>query len=419
MSFFANKKFNRRTLLGGAAAFGAMHATQAYGSAFEQLRKNRLRQETDSGANSAAALDAIDSIEPIISLDTAYNLELAIQKFEQIVANGGFYEIDRSLFGLRAGMERTPVKKLKRYLISSGDLAADTRINNRFGSDTDEALRRFQARHGIVISGVVEEETLYNMTVPADIRLMQLRLNIQRVSAIAPTLSPSYALVNIPAAVIEAVQGAQVAQRHTAIVGRIDRPTPILSSRIHEINFNPYWHVPKSIIRRDLIKYMNDDPEYLTNYQIRIFDNSGNELAPTDIDWSTEEAVNYAFRQDPGAENSMGHVKINFHNPHAVYLHDTPSKTLFGENRRFHSSGCVRVEDVAKFVNWVLVSNGGWSQEAVEAVFASGERLDVSVAQPVPIKTAYITAWANRDGVVSFRDDVYDYDINGIVQFTS
>lgn len=106
---------------------------------------------------------------------------------------------------------------------------------------------------------------------------------------------------------------------------------------------NPYWTVPKSIIRKDLIKYMNEDPEYLTKFRIRVFDGNGNEPMPNQINWQTDEAVQYTFRQDPGAENSLGRCKIDFYNKHDVYLHDTPQKGLFGENARFYSSGCVRV----------------------------------------------------------------------------
>jgi murein L,D-transpeptidase YcbB/YkuD len=171
--------------------------------------------------------------------------------------------------------------------------------------------------------------------------------------------------------------------------------------------------VPKSIIQRDLIRYMNEDPEYLAKYNIRIFDGRGNEISPSQINWQTEEAVNYMFRQDPGAENSLGHCKINFYNPYDVYLHDTPLQSLFSEISRFHSSGCVRVEGVADLVRWILAHNEGWGPEAIQAVFASGERLDVDVAEPVNIHTTYISAWANRAGMVSFREDVYDFDKTG------
>ena len=222
-----------------------------------------------------------------------------------------------------------------------------------------------------------------------------------------------------PGPTIEAVEGGIVAQRHTAVVGRIDRPTPILDSKIQQINFNPYWHVPKSLIEKDLIKYMNDDPQYLTKFKIHIYDSKGNELQPTDIDWHTDEAVNYMFRQEPGAENSMGHCKINFPNKFDVYLHDTPSKSLFAENARFHSSGCVRVEGVDELVSWLLGPNGGWDETSVEAVFNSNERLDVNLKQPTPIHTTYVSAWANRNGIVSFRDDVYQFDSQGLINTTT
>lgn len=414
---------SRRTLLVGAAALGAstLFSSGVVAeelSIWEQMARNRILRDTNRGGNTAEALKAIDTNEPILSMDTAYNLELAIRKYETVVGQGGWDPLPREIFRLVAGNKRRAVMNLKRRFVQMGDMAADTRITDTFGSEMDVGLRTFQARHGLIVDGKVGEETFYALAVPAEVRLNQLRLNALRVGTLAASLPERYVLVNIPAAVIEAVDASQVAQRHTAVVGRIDRQTPILKSRIHEINFNPYWHVPKSIIRRDLIRYMNDDPNYLANYKIHIYNGAGQELSPSAIDWSTDDAVQYAFRQEPGAENSMGHVKINFHNPHAVYLHDTPGKSLFGENRRFHSSGCVRVENVDSFVAWILKTNGGWDEGAINAVFNSNERLDVPVSSPVPIYTGYITAWANRQGVVSFRDDVYEYDAQGRVDFS-
>lgn len=413
---------SRRQILRGLTALGATAAMPLLARADDEsvldiyARQQALKQ-TDRAGNTSEALESIDTYEPILSLDTAYNLQLAIMEYERIQSEGGWKQMSRQIHGLVAGNERNAVSSLRNRLAMVGDYAGKDTHSDVFDQDMDIAVRRFQARHGLQVSGKVDAETFYALNVPVDIRLIQLRLNELRVANLVETLSDRYVVVNIPAATIEAVEGGSVAQRHTAIVGRIDRQTPILVSKIHQINFNPYWHVPKSIIRRDLIKYMNEDPQYLTNYRIRIFDNAGAELNPTDIDWSTDEAVNYAFRQDPGAENSMGHVKINFHNKHAVYLHDTPSKSLFGENRRFHSSGCVRVEGVDTLVAWLLRSNEDWNEMAVDAVFNSGERLDVDIKTPVPIHTTYISAWANRQGTVSFRDDVYEYDKVGKVIF--
>ncbi|UJQ95654.1 L,D-transpeptidase family protein [Mariluticola halotolerans] len=404
------------TMLGATLAVPA--AARAQDSIFDTFARNRVLRNTDREGNTVAALDAIDTVEPILSVDTAHNLQLAIMQYEQIMAAGGWEQMPRDIFGLVAGVDRRSVSRLRDRLIMSGDVPAEQQSKKDiFDEYLDAGLRQFQARHGLLVSGKVDAETFFALNVPADYRLQQLRLNAMRVEAISAELSDRYVVVNIPAATIEAIDAGLVARRHTAVVGRIDRQTPILHSKVHEINFNPYWHVPKSIIRRDLIKYMNEDPNYLANYRIRIFDGGGNELSPTDIDWSTDDAVNYAFRQDPGGENSMGHVKINFYNKHNVYLHDTPTKSLFGENRRFHSSGCVRVEDVDALVAWLLRDNGDWDVTGVEAMFNSGERVDVAIKNPVPIHTTYISAWANRQGTVSFREDVYEYDKAGKVTF--
>ena len=379
-------------------------------------RESRMRN-VDTSGNTATARSLVDTIEPILSFDTAYNLQLAIANYEAfIAANGSWDPPSRDMFGLSLGKSGKPVLGLKRRLMVNGDMAVE-RANDVFDEKLDAAVRLFQARHGLIINGTVDEPTFYALAVPADYRLNQLRLNAMRVEQWASALSDRYVVVNIPAASIEAVEFSQVVQRHTAVVGKVDRQTPILNSKVYQIKFNPYWTVPKSIIRKDLIKYMNEDPEYLTKFRIRIFDGRGNELQPYQIDWSTEEAVQYTFRQDPGAENSMGHCKIDFYNKHDVYLHDTPQKALFGENARFHSSGCVRVEGVDDLVAWLLRDNGGWDVHAVNAMFQSNESTEVPLQHQVPIHTTYITAWANRQGTVSFRDDVYQHDAMGTVIF--
>ena len=385
---------------------------------WEEIRHGRMVRNTDREGNTATARSLVDTIEPILSFDTAYNLQRAIQNYEEFVAVRGTWDLPtEDWYGLRLGRVRPVVKALKRRLMVNGDMPVEQRIDDSFDDKLDAAVRLFQARHGLIINGGIDEPTYFAMAVPTDYRLNQLRLNAMRIEQWASALSDRYVVVNIPAATIEAVENSVVVQRHNAVVGKVDRATPILNSRVHQINFNPYWTVPKSIIQRDLIKYMNEDPEYLTKFRIRIFDGRGNELQPHEINWQTDEAVQYTFRQDPGAENSMGHCKINFYNKHAVYLHDTPQKALFGENARFHSSGCVRVEGVDQLVAWLLRDNGAWDVPAVQATFASGQRLDVDLQNQVPLHTTYITAWANRQGTVSFRDDVYQHDAFGTVTF--
>lgn len=395
----------------GAGALLPAAARADGDSLWDMFARNRVLKNTDIQENTAEAKAIVASDEPILSLNTAGNIQNAIALYEPFVAAGGWGSVPQGAYKLVLGTSRKAVVDLKRRLMASGDLSPKAGLDDLFDAALDKALRTFQARHGLIVNGIVDEATFNALNVPAGVRLQQLRINLQRVQQLAPTLtSDRYVVVNIPGATVEVVDNASVAQRHTAVVGRIDRPTPILNSKIVQINFNPYWHVPKSIIRKDLIRYMNDNPNYLAQYHIHIYDNKGNEVQPSEIDWSTDDAVNYEFRQDPGAENSMGHVRINFPNPYDVYLHDTPEKGLFSQDSRFYSSGCMRVDDIDTLVAWLLGPNGGWSLDTVRAAFATNERLDVPVKQHVPIHTTYITAWANRLGAVSFREDVYDYD---------
>jgi murein L,D-transpeptidase YcbB/YkuD len=421
-------RLSRRKLLTSAAGVGAAIAFPGLVRAqeqdnltfWEEIRHGSMVRNTDREGNTATAKQLVDTVEPILSFDTAYNLQLAIQNYEAFVQARGSWDLpSQDAFGLKLGKTGRAARDLKRRLMINGDMPPEQRVDDTFDDRLDAAVRLFQARHGLIINGQVDEPTFYALSVPTDYRLNQLRLNAMRVEQWASALSDRYVVVNIPAASIEAIEGSQVIQRHTAVVGKVERATPILNSKVFQVKFNPYWTVPKSIIEKDLIKYMNEDPEYLTKFRIRIFDGKGNELQPTDINWQTTEAVKYTFRQDPGGENSMGHCKIDFYNPYDVYMHDTPQKALFGENARFHSSGCVRCEGIDSLAAWLLRDNGGWDIQTVQGAFVGGLREDVPLKVQVPIHTTYITAWANRQSTVSFRDDVYGYDAAGTVTFQS
>jgi murein L,D-transpeptidase YcbB/YkuD len=287
--------------------------------------------------------------------------------------------------------------------------------SDAFDSYVDEAVKRFQARHGIPADGVVGNSTFASLNVPASVRLNQLATNLTRLKMQTAKIPDRFVMVNIPAAQIEAVESGYVAQRHTAIVGKVDRPSPIVNSRITEINFHPFWTVPASIIKKDLIPIMQKKPNYLTDYRIRIYDQGGNELQPQQVDWTTDEATRYMFRQDPSDENSLGVVKINFPSPDGVYMHDTPNKGLFNDEFRFDSSGCVRVQNIRELIYWVLRDTPGQDPAMIDEQFRNGERLDVKVTNPIPLRWVYLTAWAMTDGVVHFRNDIYGLD--GLEQY--
>ena len=311
---------------------------------------------------------------------------------------------------LKIGVRAPSVVRLRERLAITGDLPQVGGASDSFDSFVDGAVRRFQQRHGLIADGVVANDTLRRINVPVETRLRQLELNLARVQALSGDLGERYVMVNVPGAEIETVDAGIVHSRHHAVVGKIDRQTPLLDSKITEINFNPFWTVPKSIILKDLIPKMRTDPQYLDRQKIRIYDQKGNPLDWRMIDWNSEEAVNYLFRQDPGDLNSMGSVKINFPSPEGVYMHDTPQKGLFGGDNRFHSSGCVRVQNVREYVFWILKNTPEWPQERIMQVMTNGERIDAKVTDPVPLYFQYVTAWANSDGIVQFRDDIYQRD---------
>jgi murein L,D-transpeptidase YcbB/YkuD len=298
---------------------------------------------------------------------------------------------------------------LRRRLTAVGDLDTGP-ITDLYDADLEAAVRRFQARHGLTVDGIVREPTLRSINVPVAVRISQLKTNFARLRAFAAASGSRFVVCNIPAAQVEAVEHDTVVARYTAVVGKPDRPSPEIQSKIVEINFNPYWTAPVSIVRRDLMPKMQAEPDYLSKNRIHIFDPRGRELLAQQVNWYSEEAVNYRFKQDPGDLNSLGSIRINFPNSHEVYMHDTPFKNLFGEDFRFHSSGCVRVQNVRDLVNWLLATTPGWSRMQIDQVLRTGERKDVRLTLPVPLHWIYVTAWATADGIVQFREDIYNRD---------
>jgi murein L,D-transpeptidase YcbB/YkuD len=410
----------RRSLLTTAAtglAAGALAraARAAEGQTSDQMLDELMRENQENGLgsgfdNSSRNVRLPKKSLPTLSPSTAETTQTSIAQYETIVAKGGWPDVPASADGLRVGAKGPAVPALRRRLSIAGDLELNSGDPQVFDSYVDAAVRRFQVRHGLHSDGVVHEATLHALNVSADRRLAQLRTNAVRLKALTGNLGNRIVVANIPAAQIEAIENGVAVTRHTAVAGKPDRPSPDLRTKITQINFNPFWTVPVSIIRKDLIPKMQAEPDYLTKNHIRIFDPKNNELQPSQIDWYSTEAVNYKFKQDAGDFNSLGSLKINFPSPDGVYMHDTPSKNLFGEDFRFASSGCMRVQNVRELVYWILAETPGWSKTEIDEVIKSGERKDAKVAKPLPLYWVYVTAWATPDGVVQFRDDIYNRD---------
>ena len=404
-------KISRRRLLANA---GALAATAVSGSAMAQdvigdLLSSPKRGSWDDQFDARASEGGkVESTLPIFSPHTVTYLEQAISQYQNIVAQGGWPTVPM-VNKLRLGMSDPAVAELRKRLIISGDLSRTAGVSNSFDTYVDAAVKRMQARHGLPSDGVLGKYSYAALNVSAPVRLGQLETNLVRLRSMSGFLGDRYVMVNVPAAQIEAVEGDRVVLRHTAIVGKIDRQTPILNSKINEVIINPYWNAPESIVRKDIIPLMRKNPQYLAQNSIRILGPNG-EIDPTTIDWNTEDAAKFRFRQDPGKINAMASVKINFPNPHATYMHDTPQQSLFNKLMRFDSSGCVRVQNVRDLVTWLIKNTPGWDRQRFEATIKSGESTPVAIADPVPVYFTYISAWSTGDGVVHFRDDIYGRD---------
>ncbi len=384
---------------------GSTQARDLIGNLLSSPDRGNWNDEFDARAGNGKVASNL----PIFSPETVGHIEQAIQRYVNIV-NGGGWPVVPATKKMRLGAYDPAVEILRKRLIISGDLSRRAGISQSYDTYVDAAVKRFQARHGLPADGVMGRYSFAAMNVSAPIRLGQLETNLVRLRSMSGFLGNRYVMVNIPAAQIEAVENGRVAQRHTAIVGKTDRQTPILNSKINEIIVNPYWNAPVSIVERDIIPLMRKDPTYLTRNNIRLYAPNGDEVDPTAVDWSTDEAVNLRFRQDPGKINAMASVKINFPNPHAVYMHDTPQQSLFSKLLRFESSGCVRVQNVRDLVTWLLRDTEGWNRSRFEQTIKSGDSVPVELAEPVPVYFTYISAWSTSDAVVHLRDDIYRRD---------
>ncbi|MCI0734856.1 MAG: L,D-transpeptidase family protein [Beijerinckiaceae bacterium] len=398
----------RAPALGLACVFGLSYAVAAAaaqgGESFSEQAEWAQRYDADP------RLAVNRSNTPVLSMETLAATEQAIETYRRIAANGGWVAVPAAQT-LKLGVTGQAVVALRRRLAASGDLDPSAGASPVFDSYVDAAVKHFQARHGLLQTGVVSKETFAALNVPADFRVHQLDINLIRLRSYSGNLGERFVVANIPAMDVETVENGAVATHHAVGVGKIDRQSPVMMTKAIDINFNPYWTVPVSIIRKDLIPRMQKDPKYLSDHKIRIFDKDGLELPPDRIDWNSLDAVNYNFRQDPGGDvNSLGVVRININNPYGVYMHDTPEKGIFGDDDRFVSSGCIRVQNVRDYVAWLLKDTPGWDRTRIDEAIRSGAREDVRLAAPVPVYWVYITAWAAPDGQAQFREDIYQRD---------
>lgn len=402
-------------LLGVSASAAKAQATEAqwWESIFDPTPSTRSRRP--ASAPREELNDLRPDATPWRSEVMLRQMDVVIERYQRIVSEGGWVPIPKPKV-LRPGDEDERVPYVRQRLIISGDLPSYGRsydLSYKFDSRLEAAVRRFQESFGLRVTGRVDQPTIAQMNVSAHARLEQLRLNQRRIrELLQERVEGRYVLVNVPAYQLEAVEGDQVYLRHRVIVGKPDRATPSLRTMIRGLNFFPYWRVPDSVARLDLIPRLIQEPDYLQKEQIRAFAGwGGPEIDTTAIDWRQVDPAKVKFRQDPGPQNALGLVRIDMPNEHIVYMHDTPMKPLFNQRGRAFSAGCVRVQDVFELVEWIAQYEPGWERPGrVREIIEAGQALDVKLTRPVPVFFTYITAWAEADGRAEFRPDIYGRD---------
>ena len=359
---------------------------------------------------------------PLMSPGNIDPMKAAIKRYADIVASGGWPSVDP--LQMQVGTTNPAVAALRKRLKIEGDLTGEPSGFSGpeyFDQEVADALKRWQGRYGLGETGdLLDPDRLKNGTrtvialnVPAEARLAQLKANLSRLQS-KQIGKGRYVLVNIPGEQIEAIENNKVVLRLNGVVGRPERPSPLLTSNIGEVKFNPIWTMPPTVLKEDLLpkgkSLQAKGVDVLAKFGIDAYDGNGKKVDSSKIDWNKIGPDTYRFSQQPSKDNPLGFAKLDFASPESVYMHDTPSAKLFDKSYRAASSGCIRVEHMDKLVTWLLKETDGWSGHAVAAIKESGESKIVHVKRAVPLHWVYVTAWATEDGAVHFRRDLYGKD---------
>ncbi|MGB7205224.1 MAG: L,D-transpeptidase family protein [Anderseniella sp.] len=349
-------------------------------------------------------------LEKLMPEDKRYHrLVEALKKYRDIASAGGWPEIPAGK-PLKPGDTDVRLPLLRELLVTVGDMDPATRpVDDTYDKTTVAAVRKFQERHGLTDDGVIGATTLEQMNVPVDKRIRQLEVNLERRRWLDREPGGFYVFVNLADQELKVVDNGKTIHTARVVVGKTFHKTPVFTENMTYLVINPYWNVPSSIANAEYLPKLKKDAGYLQRQGIRVLDKSGKEVNPFSVNWSGMSRVPYSLRQDTGEKNALGRIKFMFPNKYNVYIHDTPAKNLFQKDLRVFSHGCMRVQDPAKLAE-VILRGQGWTLDKINNQIASNERRIVKLKQSIPVYVTYLTAFANKDGSVNFRRDVYGRD---------
>ena len=363
------------------------------------------------GAETAEDLGPyIDSLAP--KSPRYWRIKDALARYRKFAAAGGWPLVPAGAV-LKPGMSDDRIPVLRQRMAVEGDLPAGSDLQSTAYDDgLKAAVERFQDRHGLTPDGVIGPDTLSQINVTVGSRIDQLAINLERRRWMADELGERFIFVNLADQFLKVVEmrGEREKTIHTArlVVGKPFYSTPIFTEKMSYVVFNPYWNVPSSIANKEYLPELRKDPGALLRQNIRLLAN-GVEVDPYGVDWNSVKRIPYSLRQDTGAKNALGRIKFMFPNKFNVYIHDTPSKSLFSKDSRVFSHGCMRVQYPEQLAE-VLLGPQGWTMDKIRSQIDSGQQRIVNLDNKVPVYVTYLTAWVDKDGTVNFRRDVYGRD---------
>ncbi|MGI9481979.1 MAG: L,D-transpeptidase family protein [Hyphomicrobiales bacterium] len=365
--------------------------------------------------NGAEAADSVAAyIEKIKPQTPRYDrLKEGLARYRKIASEGGWPLLPDGPT-LKPGMEDARIPTLRKMLVVMGDLDAGSAGQ---GTLYDDALvtgvKRFQERHGRDQDGVIGPSTIKAMQIPVEKRVEQMVINLERRRWMEDDFGDYYIFVNLADQNLKVVQkkGGREKTIHVTrvVVGKPYHSTPVFSKDMRYVVFNPYWNVPTSIANKEYLPKLRQNPGALNGQKIRLLASSGAQVDPYSVDWRSVSRVPYRLRQDSGPGNALGQIKFMFPNKFNIYIHDTPSKSLFAKEIRYFSHGCIRVQNPDELAD-VLLRRQGWSKSSVDAQIGSMQRRIVNLKKRIPVHISYLTSWVNKDGSIHFRRDVYGRD---------
>ena len=388
-----------------------------FGLSVEQ-KKYDLAQFLRDRIMTASNLQAVfDQVEPPFA---GYRrTEQALARYIELARTDDGEQLPAITKPIDPGQAYAGVPRLARFLRLVGDLPADATLSadsQTYGGALVDAVKRFQRRHGLDDDGRLGAATIQQMNVPLRDRVRQLQLTLERWRWLPAEFSAPPIIVNIPDFRLRALdENNQVAMEMRVVVGKAMRTqTPVFTREMTYVVLRPYWNVPPSILRGEIVPAIQRDRGYLARKNYEVATHDGKVVTSGDVSdevLAQLRAGKLMVRQKPGPNNALGLVKLIFPNEHNVYLHSTPSPELFSRSRRDFSHGCIRVEKPAELAAWALRNNPGWTLDRVRQGMQSGkDNVTVSLPKRVPVFIVYGTALAYENGDVHFNDDIYGHD---------